>query len=320
MRTPYIASRVAALNRGDRHAQAERVRLATLRRVLCRTAGQRRPPGEMCSMRRTLTAIPAFAAMLVVALSVPSAVSAEDQPLPAAEQALAPAAIPGPAGSVEASRVRTAQHALLSPNLGSRQEETLRAVVAAAMTWDQTSGYAVVEAIRAEPDVSVAPAAGTTTDAASGVGAGVVNRVANAQHALAAGNLGSLQEEALTAVVTTGSSWDDRSGYGPLEAARATIGHPLMRTTQVPSDVRWAPAGTTEPGSSIEASRAVSPDYLPAALTTGTRTESAHLATVALPADAVNVNPSDDRIAAALFDDEPSGEDAAVAVPHRTPR
>jgi len=231
MLTPYNSSRVAALNRGELHAEAESVRLATLKRVLCRTAAQKRTPVEMVSMRRYLTAIPAFAAMLVVALSAPIAVYAQDQPLPAEEQALAPAAIPGPAGSVEAGRVSTAQHALLSPNLGSLQEETLRAVVAAAMTWDQTSGYAVVEAIRAEPDVSVAPAAGTTADAASGFGAGAVNRVANAQHALAAGDLGSLQEDALTAIVATGSSWDDSSGYGALEAGRATIGHPVVRTT-----------------------------------------------------------------------------------------
>ena len=196
-------------------------------------------------MRRYLTAIPAFAAMLMVALSAPIAGHAQDLPLPAEEQALAPAAIPGssvttqvsgdvrwapagtiaPSASVEASRVSTAQQALLSPSLGSLQEEALMAVVATAMTWDQTSGYGVVEALRAEPDVSVAPAAGTTADAASGFGSGAVNRVTNAEHALDAGDLGSLQEDALTAIVATGSSGTKSAAMGrsrPVEPRSGT--------------------------------------------------------------------------------------------------
>ena len=79
-------------------------------------------------------------------------------------------------------------------------------------------------------------------------------------------------------------------------------------TTQVPSDVRWAP----EPGhawlaasraaaarraapafpawdaarwSPVEPSQAASPDAIPAALASGQRAESAHLATVPLPGD-----------------------------------
>jgi hypothetical protein len=84
---------------------------------------------------------------------------------------------------------------------------------------------------------------------------------------------------------------------------------PVVITTQVPSDVRWAP----EPGpawlaasraaaarraapdfpewdaarwSPVEPSQATSPDYIPAALASGQRTESAHLATVPLPGKA----------------------------------
>jgi hypothetical protein len=148
--------------------------------------------------------------------------------------------------------------------------------------------------------------------------------MAAAQQALQGGDLGGLQEEALFAVLATGQSWDETSGYGSVEASRAANAlpaAPAASTTQVPADVRWAPGGVIAPESSVEARGGANPDYLPAALASGTRTESAHLATVALPDDAVRVNPSDDRIAAALFDDEPSGgEDATVAVLHRTQR
>ncbi len=64
------------------------------------------------------------------------------------------------------------------------------------------------------------------------------DRVLAAQQALQSPDLGSLQEEALFAVVAAGSSWDETSGYGSVEASRATIGHPATSTTQVSSDVR----------------------------------------------------------------------------------
>jgi hypothetical protein len=213
----------------------------------------------MSTIHRSRTIVSAVAAMVMVALSAPIAVHAEDPVVPVEEQALAPASIPGPSVSVADSRVSAAQQALLSPDLGSMQEEALLAVVATAMSWDQTSGYGVleasraaaaalyapvagptwdetsgygmVEAIRAEPDVSVAPATGTTADAASGVGSGGANRVTNAEYALRTGDLGSMQEDALTAIVAAGASWDDTSGYRALEASRATIGHPAVSTT-----------------------------------------------------------------------------------------
>jgi hypothetical protein len=62
---------------------------------------------------------------------------------------------------------------------------------------------------------------------------------------------------------------------------------PTPITTQVPSDVRWAPARAITPGSPLAASQATSPDYLPAALASGQREESAHLATVPLPGEDV---------------------------------
>jgi hypothetical protein len=78
------------------------------------------------------------------------------------------------------------------------QEERLLAIVAAAPSWDESSGYGSVEASRAAASTLVASVAAP--------------------------------------------SWDETSGYGSVEASRATIGHPAGITTQVPADVRWAPA------------------------------------------------------------------------------
>jgi len=152
----------------------------------------------------------------------------------------------------------------------------LRAIVAAAPSWDEISGYGAVEASRATIDY---PTASTST---------AQTRVLTAQHALQGGDLGSMQEDALLAVVSAGQSWDEISGYGSVEASRAANAIPVApfaSTSQVPADVRWAPADTIGPASS----RAVSPDYLPVALGTGTRSESAHLATIALPSEQTRV-------------------------------
>jgi hypothetical protein len=46
-----------------------------------------------------------------------------------------------------------------------------------------------------------------------------------------------------------GLSWDEMSGYGSVEtsrAANALAALPVVITTQVPSDVRWAPVRTWE--------------------------------------------------------------------------
>jgi hypothetical protein len=63
---------------------------------------------------------------------------------------------------------------------------------AAAASWGETSGYNAVEAARALA----------------------------AQHALQTGDIGSMQEEWLYAIVAA-PSWDETSGYGSLEAGRA---------------------------------------------------------------------------------------------------
>jgi hypothetical protein len=175
-------------------------------------------------------------------------------------------------------------------------------------------------AVTAQEEAAVlAPVAAPSVDETSADEVRAIRAVA-AERALLTGDIGSMQEEHLVAIVAAAPSWDETSGYDAVEASRASIGHPAASTTQVPADVRWAPAGVIAPESSIEARGGANRDYLPAALASGTRTESAHLATVALPNEAVRVNPSDDRIAAALFADEPRGEDAAVAIPHRTQR
>jgi hypothetical protein len=58
-------------------------------------------------------------------------------------------------GAVEASRAEVS--ALLSDQLLGSQDQTLTFAAAAARSWDETSGYGAVEAIRAVPDEIVAP-------------------------------------------------------------------------------------------------------------------------------------------------------------------
>src|SRR5919112_464875 len=110
------------------------------------------------------------------------------------------------------------------------QEEALMAVVAAAMSWDETSGYGSVEASRAANALAIMPTT-STNQVPSDVRwapARVISpgpsieeaRVLAAQHGLQSRDLGGLQEEALFAIVATGASWDETSGYGALEASR----------------------------------------------------------------------------------------------------
>jgi hypothetical protein len=123
---------------------------------------------------------------------------------------------------------------------------------------------------------------------------------------------GLAAEEQDAALAPAVPSWDEASGYGSVEASRAAnalAALPVVITTQVPSDVRWAPdtgpawlaasraaaARRAAPAfpewdaarwSPVEPSQATSPDYIPAALASGQRPESAHLATVPLPGEA----------------------------------
>ena len=199
----------------------------------------------MSTTKRSRTAISVFAALFTVALSTPLMVHAEDQIIGAEDQVIALAPVAGPSwdetsgyGAVEASRatighpaasttleqtrMAAAQRALLSGDIGSMQEESLLAIVAAAPSWDETSGYGAVEASRAANALPAAPAESTTAEE---------TRAPAAQQALQSHDLGSLQEDALLAVVATGASWDETSGYGSVEASRAVIGHPIAITT-----------------------------------------------------------------------------------------
>jgi hypothetical protein len=120
----------------------------------------------------------------------------------------------------------------------------------------------------------VAPVAAPSWDATSGYGSVEASRAA---------------ASALLAPVAA-PSWDETSGYASVETSRATIGHLAANTTQVPSDVRWAPTLASAPMAPVETSYGTNPEYIPAALASGLRVESAHLATVLLPReDAVGV-------------------------------
>jgi hypothetical protein len=210
----------------------------------------------MFTIHRSRSVFLGSAAFLALALFAPGAVNADDAiPLiapvtgPSTDAIPVMAPVAGPSwdetsgyGAVEASRatighpaagttfeqtrMAVAQRALLTGDIGGMQEEHLFAIVAAAPvaapSWDETSGYGAVEASRAANALPAAPAASTTAEE---------TRALTAQRALQTYDLGSLQEEALLAVVATGSSWDQTSGYGSVEASRATIGHPATSTT-----------------------------------------------------------------------------------------
>jgi hypothetical protein len=107
-----------------------------------------------------------IAALFAFTLLAPAAVTAEDE-------AAALAAVVAPSvdnSSVDAVRATlAAERALLSGDIGSMQEEHLRAIVAASATAQQT-------------------------------------RLVAAQQALLSSDLGSLQEDALTAVVAASSA------------------------------------------------------------------------------------------------------------------
>jgi len=143
-----------------------------------------------------------IATVLALMLLAPVAVTAEEDEAIALAPVTAPAVAGTSAASVRAvAQALAAQDALLSGEMGSLQEERLRAIVAAAPSWDETSGYGAVEASRATIGY---PATTRTSEQ---------TRVLAAQQALQSPDLGSLQEEALLAVVATGSSWDQTSGY-----------------------------------------------------------------------------------------------------------
>ena len=125
-------------------------------------------------------------------------------------------------------------------------------------------------------------------------------------------------EEQVLVPAPAGPSWDEMSGYGAVEAGRAAqhallsgdLGSTQSGLIHCRPCREEALAALLAAGTARDETR--SADYLPSALASGTRSESAHLATVPLPDDAVRAN-SDDRIANALFGDEARGNGSAEA-------
>lgn len=72
----------------------------------------------------------------------------------------------------------------------------------------------------------------------------------NAEEHVAVDEQTLAEENQVPALVpAAGPSWDELSGYGSVEtirAANALPALPVVITTQVPSDVRWAPVRTWE--------------------------------------------------------------------------
>jgi hypothetical protein len=112
---------------------------------------------------------------------------------------------------------------ILAPIRGLAQED-ISSLAPDAATWGEASGYDTVEANRA---AATALISAPEFEAASGNDALDTNRVVIARQALATGDLGSVQEEALANLVTgaetAAMTWGDESGYNALETNRAAI-------------------------------------------------------------------------------------------------
>jgi hypothetical protein len=123
-----------------------------------------------------------------------------------------------------------AQRALQTSDPGSLAEEALLRLVAGFAAWDEMSGYGSVEASRA-------------TVEASALGHGNVTGPTGREERAAIED--GTQTSGHEASAAISASWDEASGYGSLEASRAT-GEIAVAATEitslVPADVRWAPA------------------------------------------------------------------------------
>jgi hypothetical protein len=284
----------------------------------------------MFTIHHSRTTIFAFATVLTLALSAPSAVIAQDQVI-ADEQVLAaeeqtPVLAPAvPSwdetsgyGAVEASRATIGHDAVRG--FGGTGHE---ASAAMGRSWDALSGYGSVEASRAAVSTMLsgegisdqeqalafaAAAAATLWDATSGYGSVEASRAANALPAASttftsqvspdvrwapAPAIAPVPEDALRAVVDAVIAWDETSGYGAVEATRATASALLApdagpawlaasRTAAARQAAPAFPAWNAARWSPVEPGPATNPDYIPAALASGQRAEIAHLATVLL--------------------------------------
>jgi hypothetical protein len=175
----------------------------------------------MSTMHQSRSLVLGIATVFAFTLLAPVAITAQEE-----VGVLAPVAAPAvdetSAEDVRTTRAIAAERALRSGDIGSLQEEHLYAIVAAAPSWDESSGYGSVEATRAAASALLAPAAAPSWDETSGYGAveatratighpaasttAEQTRLVAAQQALLSQDLGSLQEDALTAIVDASSA------------------------------------------------------------------------------------------------------------------
>src|SRR5215207_6329432 len=101
----------------------------------------------MSTIHRSRNLVVGIATVVAVTLLAPLAVTAEEEVADLAPVA-APAVVGTSVDDVGVTRVLAAQSALHSGDLGSLQEEALFAIVAAAPSWDATSGSGAVEVRR----------------------------------------------------------------------------------------------------------------------------------------------------------------------------
>jgi hypothetical protein len=192
----------------------------------------------MSTNSRSRSLVIGIATVVALALLAPVAVTAEEEPV-----ALAPVAAPVVTSTsgddVWGTRALAAQHALQSGDIGSMQEDRLLAIVAAAPSWDETSGYGAVETNRAS----------------------IVEDVVSI---------------ALVYPMSADVRWAPEPGPAWLAASRAAAARRAAPTFPAWDAARWSP---------VEPSQAASPDDISAALASGQRAESAHLATVPLPGE-----------------------------------
>jgi uncharacterized protein (DUF2252 family) len=135
-------------------------------------------------------------AVVAITLLAPMAVRAEEEAVILAPVATASEA-DNSGDAVRATRALAAERALQSGDIGSLQEERLLAIVAPGPSLDATSDCGDVEVSHAANAPLAAPVTNMTAEQ---------TRVLAAQQALRSPDLGSLQEDALTALVEASST------------------------------------------------------------------------------------------------------------------
>jgi hypothetical protein len=174
--------------------------------------------------------------------------------------------------ALSASNAVTAQQQVNADEQVLVVEDQDPALAPAVPSWDETSGYGAVEAIRATIGHGVVSGFGGTGHEASAAmgrswdelsGYGSVEASRADMSALLSGAGISGRDQALAFAAASARFWDATSGYGSVEASRAA------------ASTLFPPVGVPATGA----------DSIPAALASGQRAELAHLATVPLPGE-----------------------------------